>query len=53
MTYAVLLWPHANVRYFESIKTLAAAELRVMLRPAYGSAACEEIWCGGRCPDAR
>lgn len=36
MTYAVLLWPHANVRYFESIKRLAAAELRVMLRAAYG-----------------
>ena len=27
MTYAVLLWPHANVRYFESMKTLAEGEL--------------------------
>ena len=32
MTYAILLWPHANVRYFESMKTLAEAELTVMLR---------------------
>ncbi len=31
MTYALLLWPHANVRYFESVKTLAQAELQVML----------------------
>ena len=31
MTYAVLLWPHANVRYFESMKTLAEGELTVML----------------------
>ena len=32
MTIAVLLWPHANARYFESVKTLAASELTVMLR---------------------
>lgn len=32
MTYAVLLWPHANVRYFESVKKLAVAELSIMLR---------------------
>lgn len=32
MTIAVLLWPHANIRYFESVKMLAQAELEVMLR---------------------
>ncbi len=32
MKIAVLLWPHSNARYFESMKKLAAAELTVMLR---------------------
>lgn len=31
MTIAVLLWPHANVRYFESMKRLAAAEMEILL----------------------
>ena len=31
MTIAVLLWPHANIRYFESVKKLAAAEMSVLL----------------------
>ena len=32
MTIAVLLWPHANVRYFESMKQLAQAEMEILLR---------------------
>lgn len=31
MTYAVLLRPHANVRYFQSVSALAEAELSLML----------------------
>ena len=31
MTIAVLLWPHANVRYFESMKKLALAEMEILL----------------------
>lgn len=31
MKIAVLLWPHANVRYFESMKGLAKLELTVLL----------------------
>lgn len=32
MTIAVLLWPHANARYFSSVEKLSLAELGVMLR---------------------
>ena len=47
MTYAVLLWPHANVRYFESIKSLAAAELRVMLNAVCGETDVRPCRMGG------
>ena len=47
MTYAVLLWPHANVRYFESIKSLAVAELRVMLRALCGETQVSPCRMGG------
>ena len=47
MKIAVLLWPHSNARYFESMKKLAAAELNVMLKAVLGEIEVEPFAPGG------
>lgn len=47
MIYSMLLWPHANARYYQAIKPLAAAELELLLRAAGIGSECRYASIGG------
>lgn len=47
MNYALQLWPHANIRYMESLKKLSLAELKALLNALQIEAAPEYQLIGG------
>ena len=47
MQYALLLWPHANIRYMDALQKLAKAELSCLLKALHIDAPVSSETLGG------